>query len=97
MAIKQQIKFKDEINFEADQQDLMKNMNNIQSLADQVEKLEGYASDIEMAEKKLNNVPPGIVVDGGIIDFNERYNEQNLRDLFEALPKMQIDLEVECR
>ena len=47
--------------------------------------------------KKLNNVPPGIVVDGGIIDFNERYNEQNLRDLFEALPKMQIDLEVECR
>ena len=46
---------------------------------------------------KLNNVPPGIVVDGGIIDFNERYNEQNLRDLFEALPKMQIDLEVECR
>ncbi len=47
--------------------------------------------------KKLNNVPPGIVVDGGIIDFNERYNEDNLRDLFEALPKMQIDLEVECR
>ncbi len=47
--------------------------------------------------KKLSNVPPGIVVDGGIIDFNERYNEDNLRDLFEALPKMQIDLEVECR
>ena len=46
---------------------------------------------------KLNNVPPGIVVDGGIIDFHERYNEDNLRDLFEALPKMQIDLEVECR
>ena len=47
--------------------------------------------------KKLNNVPPGIVVDGGIIDFNERYSEDNLRDLFELLPKMQIDLEVECR
>ena len=47
--------------------------------------------------KKLNNVPPGIVVDGGIIDFNERYNEDNLRDLFKSLPKMQIDLEVECR
>ena len=47
--------------------------------------------------KKLNNVPPGIVVEAGIIDFNERYNEDNLRDLFEALPKMQIDLEVECR
>ncbi len=47
--------------------------------------------------KKIKNVPPGIVVDGGIIDFNERYNEDNLRDLFESLPKMQIDLEVECR
>ena len=47
--------------------------------------------------KKLNNVPPGIVVDGGIIDFNERYSEDNLRDLFELLPKMQIDLEVECQ
>ena len=47
--------------------------------------------------KKLNNVPPGIVVDGGIIDFNERYNEENLRDLFESLPKMQIEFEVECQ
>ena len=46
---------------------------------------------------KLNNVPPGLVVDGGIIDFNERYNEDNLRDLFELLPKMQIDLEVSCQ
>ena len=40
MAIKQQIKFKDEINFEADQQDAMKKSGNIQSLADQVERLE---------------------------------------------------------
>ena len=47
--------------------------------------------------KKLNNVPPGIVVDGGIIVFNERYNEENLSDLFESLPKMQIELEVECQ
>ena len=46
---------------------------------------------------KLNNVPPGLVVDGGIIDFNERYNEDNLRDLFELLPKMQIDFEVLCQ
>ena len=46
---------------------------------------------------KLNNVPPGLVVDGGIIDFNERYNEDNLRDLFELIPKMQIDLEVLCQ
>ena len=40
MAIKQHIKFKDEINFEADKQDAMKRTDNIQSLADQVEKLE---------------------------------------------------------
>ena len=53
MSVKQKIKMPD---YEADQQDLMKNMNNIQSLADQVEKLEGYASDIEMAEKKLKDL-----------------------------------------
>ena len=38
MAIKQQIKFKDEIDFESDQQDAMKKTGNIQSLADQVER-----------------------------------------------------------
>jgi hypothetical protein len=47
--------------------------------------------------KALTNVPPGIVIDGGVIDFHERYNEDNLRLLFEECPKMQIDLEVECR
>ena len=47
--------------------------------------------------KSLTNVPPGIVIDGGVIDFHERYNEDNLIDLFEECPKMQIDLEVECR
>ena len=47
--------------------------------------------------KSLTNVPPGIVIDGGVIDFRERYNEDNLRDLFEECPKMQIDLEVECQ
>ena len=45
MSIKQQIKFKDEINFEADQQDAMKRTDNIQSLADQVEKLEDLQKD----------------------------------------------------
>ena len=45
MSIKQSIKFKDEINFEADQQDAMKRTDNIQSLADQVEKLESYNKD----------------------------------------------------
>ena len=56
MAIKQQIKFKDEINFEADQQDAMKKTDNIQSLADQVERLEGVASDIETAENNLKEL-----------------------------------------
>ena len=50
MAIKQQIKFKDEINFEADQQDAMKRTDNIQSLADQVEALEFVIRNIEGAE-----------------------------------------------
>ena len=40
MSIKQSIKMKETINFEADQQDLMKKTDNIQSLADQVERLE---------------------------------------------------------
>ena len=47
--------------------------------------------------KSLTNVPPGIVIDGGVIDFHERYSENNLRELFEQCPKMQIDLEVECQ
>ena len=53
MAIKQQIKFKDEINFEADQQDAMKKTESIGSLADQVERLEGVDSEIEDAESRL--------------------------------------------
>ena len=53
MAIKQQIKFKDEINFEADQQDAMKKTESIGSLADQVERLEGVASEIEDTESRL--------------------------------------------
>ena len=49
--------------------------------------------------KSLTNVPPGIIIDGygGAIDFHERYSENNLRELFEQCPKMQIDLEVECQ
>ena len=53
MSIKQQIKFKNEINFEADQQDAMKKTDNIQSLADQVERLETVATTIEAAEENL--------------------------------------------
>ena len=53
MSVKQQIKFKDEINFEADQQDAMKKTEGIGSLADQVERLEGVDSEIEDAESRL--------------------------------------------
>ena len=42
--------------FEADQQDAMKKTDNIQSLADQVERLEGVASDIEKAENNLKEL-----------------------------------------
>jgi len=44
------------INFEQDQQDAMKKTDNIQSLADQVERLEGVASDIEVAENNLKEL-----------------------------------------
>jgi hypothetical protein len=56
MSVKQQIKFKDEINFEADQQDAMKRTDNIQSLADQVENLENVNSSIENAEEIVKNL-----------------------------------------
>jgi hypothetical protein len=56
MSIKQQVKFKQEINFEEDQQDAMKKTGNIQSLADQVERLEGVALDIETAENNLKEL-----------------------------------------
>ena len=53
MSIKQQIKFKDTIDFEQDQQDAMKKTGNIQSLADQVERLEGVDSEIEDTEARI--------------------------------------------
>ena len=56
MAIKQQIKFKNEINFEADQQDAMSRTENIQSLADQVERLEGLNKRIETSEQNLKDL-----------------------------------------
>ena len=39
------------IDFEADQQNAMSKTENIQSLADQVERLEGLLSRIELSEK----------------------------------------------
>ena len=53
MAIKQQIKFKNEINFEQDQQDAMKKTENIQSLADQVERLEAMQQQLEIQEDAI--------------------------------------------
>ena len=39
--------------FEADQQDAMKKTDNIQSLADQVERLENVHTNIESAEQNI--------------------------------------------
>ena len=44
------------INFEQDQQDAMKKTGNIQSLADQVERLETFAKTIEAAEENLKRL-----------------------------------------
>ena len=56
MAIKQQIKFKDEINFEEDQQDLVDKTASIQSLADQIQMLEGLNTRIETSENNLKDL-----------------------------------------
>ena len=53
MSVKQQIKFKDEINFEADQQDIIKNTGGVQSLADQVERLEAMQQQLEIQEDTI--------------------------------------------
>ena len=50
MSVKQRIVMPD---FEADQQDAMKKTGNIQSLADQVERLEGVSSEIEDTEARI--------------------------------------------
>ena len=68
MAIKQKIKFKDEINFEADQQDAMKKTEGIQSLADQVERLElcddriaDIENDLKMMKKKRDHISGEVI------------------------------------
>ena len=68
MAIKQQIKFKDEINFEADQQDAMKKTESIGSLADQVERLElcddriaDIENDLKMMKKKRDHISGEVI------------------------------------
>jgi hypothetical protein len=56
MAIKQQIKFKDEINFEEDQQNLVDKTASVQSLADQIEMLEGLNKRIDASETNLKDL-----------------------------------------
>ena len=56
MSIKQTIKFKNEINFEQDQQDAMSKTENIQSLADQVQMLEGLHKRIEASENNIKDL-----------------------------------------
>ena len=53
MSVKQQIKMPD---FEADQQDAMKRTDNIQSLADQVERLENFDFSIKNTEEQLKEL-----------------------------------------
>ena len=60
MSIKQTIKFKDEINFEADKQDPMKRTDNIQSLADQVEKLDSLNKRLALQEDNIKNTKKDI-------------------------------------
>jgi hypothetical protein len=60
MAIKQHIKFKDEINFEADKQDPIKRTDNIQSLADQVEKLDSLNKRLALQEDNIKNTKKDI-------------------------------------
>ena len=56
MSIKQQIKFKDQINFEEDQQDVLDKTSSIQSLADQFQMLESLNSRIETNENNLKDL-----------------------------------------
>ena len=56
MSIKQKIKFKEEINFEEDQQNLVDKTASVQSLADQIELLEGLNKSIEINETNLKDL-----------------------------------------
>ena len=65
MSIKQKIKMPD---FEADQQDAMKKTEGIQSLADQVEKLESLNKRLELQEENMKSTKAEIQkVSGDII------------------------------
>jgi len=53
MSIKQSIKFKDEINFEADQQDMLDKTQHVDKLADKIKKLEELQSVLEHKEEDV--------------------------------------------
>ena len=55
MSIKQQIKFKEEINFEADQENVLQKTTSLQTLADQVEKLESLQTRLDLQEDNIKN------------------------------------------
>ena len=55
MSIKQAIKFKDKINFEEDQQEVVKKTDNVQSLADQVQRLEAMQQQLEVQEESVKD------------------------------------------
>ena len=55
MSIKQQIKFKEEINFEADQENVLQKTTSLQTLADQVEKLESLQARLDLQEDNIKN------------------------------------------
>ena len=56
------------INFEADQQDAIKKTENIQSLADQVEKLESLQGRLQLQEDNIKNTKKEIEkISGDII------------------------------
>ena len=84
MSIKQKIKMPD---FEADQQDAMKKTEGIQSIADQVERLEGLLSRIEISENNLKD----LIIDYGLVKLKPyrgltkmtKYFIQTLKQLFE--------------
>ena len=69
-----------EIDFESDQQDAMKKTEGIQSLADQVEKLESLNSRLELQEQNLKNTKAEIQkVSGDIIPT--KMSEMGLSEL----------------
>jgi hypothetical protein len=68
MSIKQKVTFKNEINFEADQQDALKKTGNIKSLADQVERLElcvdriaDIENDLKMIKKQRDHISGEVI------------------------------------